>query len=67
MIRRIVRKIAMGASLLGLTELSTTASTNDALLTEVSRHHAENDDVNIHYVKTGQDPLEMVVHGFPDY
>jgi pimeloyl-ACP methyl ester carboxylesterase len=67
MVQRIVRKIATAAGLLGLTGLTTAAPTSDALLTEVSHHYAENDGVNIHYVKTGQGPLVVMVHGFPDY
>ena len=67
MIQRIVRKIATAAGLLGLTGLTTAAPTNDALLAEVSHHYAENDGVNIHYVKTGKGPLVVMVHGFPDY
>jgi pimeloyl-ACP methyl ester carboxylesterase len=37
------------------------------LLEEVTHGYADNNGVKIHYVKTGQGPLVVMIHGFPDY
>ena len=37
------------------------------LTDEVSHHYADNDGVKIHYVKAGNGPLVVMIHGFPDY
>ena len=40
---------------------------NADLLDEVTHGYADNKGVKIHYVKTGQGPLVVMIHGFPDY
>jgi len=40
---------------------------NANLLDEVTHEYADNNGVKIHYVKIGQGPLVVMVHGFPDY
>ena len=40
---------------------------NADLLEEVTHGYADNNGVKIHYVKTGQGPLVVMIHGFPDY
>jgi pimeloyl-ACP methyl ester carboxylesterase len=40
---------------------------NADLLDEVTHGYADNNGVKIHYVKTGQGPLVVMIHGFPDY
>jgi pimeloyl-ACP methyl ester carboxylesterase len=40
---------------------------NADLLNEVTHGYADNNGVKIHYVKTGQGPLVVMIHGFPDY
>lgn len=67
MIQRIVRWTAAAACLFALSGLATAAPASHALLSEVSHHHANNDGVDIHYVKTGQGPLVVMIHGLPDY
>ena len=34
---------------------------------EVEHHYVESDGVRIHYVSTGEGPLVVFVHGFPDF
>ena len=67
MIQRIKAKIAKSALAFVLVGLCALASADDALISEVSHHYAKNDGVNIHYVKTDQGPLVVMIHGFPDY
>lgn len=33
----------------------------------VTHHHADSSGVKIHYVSTGDGPLVVMIHGFPDY
>ena len=67
MIQGITAKIVKGAPVFVLVGLCALARADDALINEVSHHYAKNDGVNIHYVKTGQGPLVVMIHGFPDY
>lgn len=38
-----------------------------SLLEEVQHAYADNEGVKLHYVRTGQGPLVVMLHGFPDY
>ena len=67
MIYGITAKIAKSALVFVLVGLCALARADDALINEVSHHYAKNDGVNIHYVKVGQGPLVVMIHGFPDY
>jgi microsomal dipeptidase-like Zn-dependent dipeptidase/pimeloyl-ACP methyl ester carboxylesterase len=40
---------------------------NGNLFDRVEHHFADSDGVNIHYVTTGQGPLVVMIHGFPDF
>jgi pimeloyl-ACP methyl ester carboxylesterase len=55
--------------LIGLTSVlaSTLGLASQQLIDDVSHHYADNDGVKIHYVKTGNGPLVVMIHGFPDY
>ena len=37
------------------------------ILTQVAHRYAQNNGVKIHYAVTGQGPLVVFIHGFPDY
>ena len=39
----------------------------DDFMTKVSDHYADSNGVKIHYVKAGQGPLIVFIHGFPDF
>ena len=40
---------------------------NADLSDEITHGYADNNGIKIHYVKTGQGPLVVMIHGFPDY
>ena len=67
MIQGLSAKIVKGALAFVLVGLCALARADDALINEVSQHYAKNNGVNIHYVKAGQGPLVIMIHGFPDY
>lgn len=37
------------------------------LWSEVEHHYVESNGVRIHYVATGEGPLVVMIHGFPDF
>jgi pimeloyl-ACP methyl ester carboxylesterase len=39
----------------------------DAIFDEVDHHFTQNGDVKLHYVSTGEGPVVLFVHGFPDF
>ena len=39
----------------------------DAIFDEVDHHYTQNGDVKLHYVSTGEGPVVLFVHGFPDF
>jgi pimeloyl-ACP methyl ester carboxylesterase len=59
------------ATLLALVSLALPAPAQDAmpddLYARVTHHFADSGGVRIHYVKTGEGPLVVMIHGFPDY
>ena len=44
-----------------------TASANASILSQVQHDFADNEGVKIHYVVTGEGPLIVMIHGFPDF
>ena len=49
------------------TPMAVAAEDHTTLAQEVSHHYADNNGVKIHYVKAGNGPLVVMIHGFPDY
>ena len=43
------------------------AAASGSLMERVEHKYADNDGVRIHYAMTGQGPLVVMVHGFPDF
>lgn len=53
--------------LLSLASLSCAAASANAIDDEVEHKFAENNGVKIHYAATGEGPLVVFIHGFPDF